>query len=179
MSNPLANIETPVLVARTAVLTEVEKTFKAHRTAHRAELAARMGPGSKITAFDPADDTLTLGTASMSNPDPVAYITDKDAFEAWCRVTFPDPLETWTEIDATDAEVIEVLRKHAPHLVIVHNSIKSTVIERGLDRAAKQDVPGTKRTKGKSTLTVTPAEHARAVVQAMVAQSPVLRELEA
>jgi hypothetical protein len=115
----------------------------------------------------------------MSNPDPVAYITDKDTFEAWCRVTFPDPLETWTEIDATNAEVIEVLRKHAPHLVIVHNSIKSTVIERGLDRAAKQDVPGTKRTKGKPTLTVTPAAHARAVVADMLAASPVLRELEA
>ncbi|MGW5514657.1 hypothetical protein [Nocardia africana] len=179
MSNPLANLSDEELAARATVLAAFEGYVKTQRTAHRAELTARMGPGSKITAFNPADDTLTLGTVNMSNPDPVAYITDKDEFEAWCRVTFPDPLETWTEIDATDAEVIAVLRKHAPHLVIVHNSIKPTVIERGLDRAAKQDVPGTKRTKGKPTLTVTPAEHARAVVQAMVAQSPVLRELEA
>jgi hypothetical protein len=179
VSNPLEEMDTQTLAARAAALAALAKWVKEQNDAHRAELKTRLERGSKVTAFNPQDETLTLGTATMSNPDPVAYVTDREVFEQYCRATWPDKIEVWTEIDPDNDEVIDVLREHAPHLVTVHSSVPATLKERALDRAASEDVPGTQRRLATPTLTVTPAKNARTVIASMIAASPVLRELEA
>ncbi|MBF6276997.1 hypothetical protein [Nocardia nova] len=179
MSNDLEKFTTETLAARTVVFAALAKWVKEQGDTHRAELRARLSRGSKVTAFNPQDETLTLGTASMSNPEPVAYVTDREAFEAYCRATWPDKVEVWTEVHADDEQVIEILRKHAPHLITVHSSVPKTLTERALDRAASEDVPGTERRLPPPSLTVTPAKNARTVIRSMIAATPVLRELEA
>lgn len=179
MSNPLEDIDTAELAARAAVLADLAKYVGEQRDRHKAELASRMPAGSKITGRHPLDETLSLGTVTMSDPKPQAYVTDRDTYEAWCRATYPDQIDTWIEIDPQDAEVIAVLREHAPHLVIVHSSVPAAILEKGLERAAKEDVPGTKRAPGRPVLSVRATANARTVVRSMVAASPVLRELEA
>ncbi len=178
MSNPLQDIDTKTLAGRAAVLAACGKWIKEQGDAHRAELRTRLGRGDKVTAFNPLDDTLTLGTATMSNPDPKAFVTDREAFEVYCRATWPDKIEVWTEY-GPEEEVIAVLREHAPHLLTVHSTIPATLAERALDRAASEDVPGTERHLPAPSLTITPAKAAVAVIRSMIAGSPVLRELEA
>jgi hypothetical protein len=179
VSNDLEKFDTETLAARAAVLADFEKYIKEQRDRHKIELYQRLRPGSKVTGRHPLDDTLSLGTVTMSDPKPEAFVTNRDEFEKYCRETWPEKIEVWTEIDPDNEEVIEVLQRYAPHLVTVHSSVPNTVKERALDRATREDVPGTKRANRAPVLSVRATANARTVVQSMIAASPVLRELEA
>lgn len=175
----LEHFDTATLAARAATLAALAKYVAEQRDRHKAELAARMPAGSKITGRHPLDDTKSLGAVTMSDPKPEAYVTDHDVFDAYCRATWPNKVETWMEVDPDHPDVIAVLRDHAPHLLTVHSTVPGEVKERALDLALSEDVPGTKRVNKAPVLSVRATEHARAAVAAMVAASPVLRELEA
>ncbi|WP_147404148.1 hypothetical protein [Nocardia panacis] len=178
MGTPLEQIDTETLAARAAVLADLAKFVGEQRDLHKAELSKRMPRGSKITGRHPADDTLSLGTVTMSDPRAEAYIVDRDAFEKWCRSTYPSRIEVWPEFGPAE-EVAAVLAEHAPHLVTIHSSVPGPVKEQALDRAESEDVPGTERRLPTPVLSVRATTNARAVVRAMVSASSVLRELEA
>ncbi|MBA4858011.1 hypothetical protein [Nocardia farcinica] len=173
----LDDIDTDSLVMRAAVLAAAEKSVGEQAKTYRAELNRRLSRGSKLTAFDPRDTTRTLGTVSMTNPRPQAQVVDREAFERWCRLNYPDQVETWPEF-GDPAEVAAVLAEHAPHLLTVHRSVPVEIQERALDRAAVEDVPGTTRYMPRPTLQVRPTGHARAVVAELLAAIPALAELE-
>lgn len=179
VSNNLEHFDTATLAARAAVLTALASEVKDQADQHRAELYRRMQPGSKITGRNPFDKTLSLGSVDMSDPDPEAFIEDRDAFDAYCRATWPEEIEVWTEINADDEEVVAILREHAPHLVTVHSTVPGVVREKALELAVSEDVPGTKRRRGLPQLSVNAAKNARSVARSIIAASPVLRELEA
>ncbi|WP_280499416.1 hypothetical protein [Nocardia cyriacigeorgica] len=174
----LTDIDTDALAIRAAVLADLQKAVGEQVTKHRRELAGRLKRGSKLTAFDPRDDTRTLGTVTMTNPTAQARITNREEFERWCRVTWPEKVEVWHEF-GDPAEVAAVLSEHAPHLLTVHQSVPVETEEAALIRAATEDVPGTERYTPRPTLQVRPSKHARTVVNELLADMPGLPELEA
>ncbi|WP_280245535.1 hypothetical protein [Nocardia abscessus] len=178
MNLPITQTDTDVLATRTVVLAALASVIKETADEHRRELDKRMPRGSKLTSMDPRDETATLGTVNQSNPAPTAVITNRDEFERWCRVTFGDQVEQWLEFGPPE-EVGAVLAEHAPHLVTVHQSLPGEVVERALQRAAKEHVPGTERRVTRPKLSVYLTDYARTVVRELLASTPLLPELEA
>jgi hypothetical protein len=174
---PLADVSLDELSARVTLLSDLAKAVAEQRETHRTELYRRMPRGSKITARDPQDELITLGTVSMSNPQVEAYITDSAAFDAYCRQEYPDKVEPWVEY--TDPVAVAALvAEHAPHLLKLHRTVTTTACEEALKRAASEEVPGTARRLPSPSLTVRPSKHARAAVHGLFGASPVLKELE-
>lgn len=174
---PYADVGLDDLVVRVTILSDLAKAVGALKEAHRSELYRRMARGSKSTAFDPADALCSLGTVSLSNPKPEAYVTDADAFDAFCRVRHPDKIERWVEYTDHDA-VAALVAEHAPHLLILHQSVTAEGREEALRQANVEPVPGTGRRLPNPSLTVNTTVHARTAVHALFDTSPVLRELE-
>lgn len=178
MSIPVTRIDTSVLVARLTILTDLAKVIKANGDVYRRELNGRMPAGSKLTGFDPRDETITLGTVSRSNPKPTPVVVDRAAFEAWCLLHYGDKVETWLEFGPPE-EVGAVLAEHAPHLVTIHRSLPGEVAEEALKRAGIEQIPGTERRLERPELSVRTTAQARQVVRELLASSPLLPELEA
>lgn len=174
----LTDIDTDALALRATVLADLQHAAGEQVTTLRNELAKRLKRGSKITSFDPRDETRTLGTIGMTNPTAQARITNREEFERWCRLNYPDKVEQWAEY-GDPAEVAAVLAEHAPHLLIVHQTVPGEVEEQALKRAVAEDIPGTERFLPRSVLQVRPSKHARTVVDELLAAMPGLPELEA
>lgn len=164
-------------LSEVAVLAALGKKITAARQRTNLKLAS-LPRGTKLTAIDP-ESGIDYGTVSVSNPKPEAYVTDKAEFEKWCRTTYPDHVDTWTEFSDYEAAVA-VVAQHAPHLLIVHNSVPGTVQETALVRAASEEVPGTVRQQPPGVVMVRPNEHAAKLVQQMLESASLrLPELEA
>lgn len=73
-----------------------------------------MRKGDSLTCWSPLDATKKLLRTSMSNPKPVARVVDEAALDEWIRETYPDKVDTRETVVGTEAEVVKVLRKHAP-----------------------------------------------------------------
>ena len=80
-------------IYRLALLSEFVKLAAQARNDLRAETFPRLPNGTKLTARHPRTGE-SLGTVSMSDPDPTAYIVDDAQFDAWVREQNPGDLET-------------------------------------------------------------------------------------
>lgn len=78
----------------------------------RTKVAAGMRPGNRLHAVSPLDESVHLGTISMTKPDRQAYISDKAAFADWVKKTYPDKVRNDFKVIASDKEVISALYLH-------------------------------------------------------------------
>lgn len=85
--------------------------------AAKDEQAVQMKRGDRLTARSPLGVKRKIAALSLTDPKPVAQITDRAAFTAWVKEHYPDVVDTTERIVGSDAEVIAVLTKYAPHLV--------------------------------------------------------------
>lgn len=145
------------------------------RNALRDELAVRMPNGTKVTGRHPNGDT--LGTVSIADPDPEAFVTDRAALDAWIREQHPGELETIHDF-GDPAEVAAVLAEYAPHLLVEVKVIPEELRARVVKAAATQPVPGTDRVRPNGRMTVRPGKAATELVRAALAGTTAL-ELEA
>jgi hypothetical protein len=175
MSRPYDDDSIEVLTERVSILTALAMTASALRAMHREALYRRLGKGNKVTIH--RGDS-TLGSVSMSNPDEFeAYITDRDAFEKHCRTVYPDQVEDWWEFIDPEAAA-QIVRQHAPHLVLLHPGVSKEAEEKALAAAVSTEVPGTARKKKDPQLTVSTTTHTKAVVKNLLDSIPALRGLE-
>ena len=146
------------------------------RNALRAETIPRLPNGMKVTARHPGTGK-SLGTVTMSDPEPEVFVVDEAVFEAWVREQNPGDLETVRGF-GDPAEVAAVLAEHAPHLLTETRVIPEWVRERALKAAAVQTVPGTTQITADAGMTVRPSKAATELVRAALVGSTNL-EIEA
>ncbi|WP_280420060.1 hypothetical protein [Nocardia carnea] len=171
------NLPDPEFLAQAAIIAALNKKIGEARKRMSAKLNS-LPRGTTLTAFDPETE-VKYGTITMSNPQPEACITDHSVFQQWCRETYPDDIEVWTEFADYDAAV-EVVTEHAKHLLVVHSVVPGAVQERALSRAVTEDIPGTTRRQPPGTVSVRATDAAAKLVQQMLESSTLrLPELEA
>lgn len=103
-------------VLRTAALKVVADYAQSCYNQARAEMAATMEKGDRLTARSPLDGS-KLGSVSKTDPKPVALITDEKAFTEWMLANYPDSVAYDFDVIGGDQEVKAVLFEHAPELL--------------------------------------------------------------
>lgn len=94
----------------------------------RDEVAKVMKPGDRRQAESP--EGMHIGTVSRSKPTPKAIITDRTALTAWLSERYPDMIESGTVVNASDREILDVVFKHAPHLLKHTKRVKTEALAR-------------------------------------------------
>lgn len=106
------------VLLRLAFIKFVSDAVKAADKEARAEALKYLKKGDTLTARSPIDNAKMV-RASMSDPKPVATVTDMVALDNWIRENYADKVHVGAEvIVGTPAEVIAVLREHAPRLLV-------------------------------------------------------------
>jgi hypothetical protein len=83
----------------------------------RIDAAGGLGPGDRKIVRSPLDDT-KLGAVYVTDPKPVALLTDEPATVAWLKDHgYRDRVESYYAVTGTDEQVERVLFEHAPHLL--------------------------------------------------------------
>lgn len=156
------NAETEALV-----LAELAKRIKSRTALTKATISDRFADGDKRTFRAP--DGSRLGSIYRTDPNPEWRITDREALHAHLR-EFPGALETVTEI-ADEATAIEVLREHAPHLLIDITRVAEEAVLAAVQQShdtGEPAAPGIQLVKPGGVLSVRPDTNAGEVIQRMV-----------
>lgn len=85
--------------------------------AAKEDQAAQMNRGSRLVARSPLGMQRKIAALSLTDPKPVARITDRAAFTAWVKENYPEAVSSAGRIVGSDKEVAAVLFEHAPHLI--------------------------------------------------------------
>lgn len=147
----------------------IESEAKRRKELGKALLAQHYPDGRTERTRSPLGDR--LGSVLRTDPDPRWQVVDRDALHAHLR-TFPDATETVFEI-ADEPAAIEVLRVHAPHLLVEVTRVKQQWVDDALaqSRATQEAAaPGIDRVKERGVMTVKPDKAAFAAVQRLVAR---------
>ncbi len=116
--------EVDEVMVRTAVLKVISdytrNTYNQQRQATREHLAE----GDRKIARSPLDGS-KLGAVYVTDPKPECHVTDPQALTDWMFEHYPELTETGYEIAGSDAEVIDVLFQHAPHLLRPYRRVKA------------------------------------------------------
>lgn len=139
----------------------------------RKELADRMARGDRLTARDGATK---LGSVSLSDPKPVAAVTDEDAFRDYLTVKYGD--EVTTTVVLGDVAEIAAALQDAGHedLFTVVEVVPDWVRENALRDALVPGatVPGVAVTVPDPVLTTRTEQAAVDAVKAAITSSGVL-----
>lgn len=134
-----------------------------------------IGKGSTLSVFNPLDEDMKLGTVGMSNPSKTATVTNRAAFTEWMVANYPEQVEDKPRIVGTQAEVLRVLRQHAPHLIETETRVfewaESAVTKLSVKAGEpcgpgrELDVPGITVSSKKPQLSVRPTKDAPDVIR--------------
>lgn len=100
----------------------------------RALAAQLMKKGDTLAARSPIDDA-RMARVSMSDPKAVAKVADAAALDQWIRENYPDKVTASEVIIGTDAEIVEVLREHAPRLLAKRTTVPGWAVNELLTRS--------------------------------------------
>lgn len=123
-------------------------------------------PEEKIFAVSPIDGTV-LGHVTRTNPSKSAKVTDEAQLLAFYAEKDPDALEDVPVISATEDEVIEVLREHAPHLLKTDVRIRDWARHAACKLAHERDVPGVTVSRPVGTVAIYPAKDQGPQIEAL------------
>lgn len=131
-----------------------------------AELGKRVPQGDRRTA---RDGKTKLGSVSITDPKPVARVTDEAAFQDYLSVKYGDEVSTTVEL-GDPAEICAVLADHGhDDLYRVVETFPEYVRANALRDALVRDVPGVTVTTPDGVVQVRPAEPAKQLVRDMLA----------
>lgn len=108
---------------RAAFLKHLSGVVGAAITENKKVLDGLMHKGDSLSAWSPLDGDEPVARVSKSKPKPQATITNRAALASWIEDRYPEKLHTAPVIIGSDAEVLEALQEHAPHLVAVDTSV--------------------------------------------------------
>ena len=147
-------------------LAELARQAKSRTAAVKAVIGDRYAPGQRETFRSPVDGA-KLGMVLRTDPDPEWRVVDREKLAAHLRAD-PANLETVYEI-GDESAAVEVLRKHAPHLLVEITRVSVDARGDAVARAAAgETVPGVARVKPEGVLTVRPDRGAAAAIAGMV-----------
>jgi hypothetical protein len=140
-------------------------------------------PGDRLTIKDPVSGA-KVGTAGMTDPDAKATITDPDLFAAYMAAEDPDSVTTSESIDPERLdEAYDVLRRHAPDLLVTTSHVRVQYEKAVLDQAAKtgDPVPGVEVRKPVGVVNVRLSTEGKELIRELIANGDIdaLRALPA
>jgi hypothetical protein len=150
------------------VLACLAQRVRARQDAVKAIVGQRYADGHRETIRSPLGEK--LGIILRTDPDPSWQVTDWAALRAHFA-TYDGTSETVHEI-ADEAAAIEVLRRHAPHLLVEVTKLRTDVVDAALEQSAatgEPAVPGISLVKPAGNLTVRPDKAAGVAVERMIA----------
>ena len=115
MTNELSPLDRAVL--RVAVLTVIQGRVAEAVDTARAEVRNATHKGDSLTAVHPAANERPIAKVTHSTPKKRAEVYDRPAVDAWILANYPDKAETNTKVIGSQADVLDVLREHAPFLL--------------------------------------------------------------
>ena len=149
-----------LLATQQAILAEA-KTIVEHG---RTILAAQMHPGERI-----GDDT---GFCTLTKPSDVATVVDTNQLHTFLLA---EGTAEYRPSIVNEADAIEVLAQHAPHLVEVSAVVPGWAVEAAKKRAvAGENIPGVSVRPGKPVLQVRPSEAVKVSAREALAAGRVL-----
>ncbi|UPH40841.1 hypothetical protein MWT96_20455 [Prescottella equi] len=137
----------------------------------KGELAERMARGDRLTARDGASK---LGSVSLSDPKPVATVSDEAAFRDYMSVKYGD--EAQAQVELGDAAEICAVLADTGHedLFSVREVFPDWVRENALRDALVREVPGVTVTTPAGVLSACTEEAAVEAVKSAISSSGVL-----
>jgi hypothetical protein len=140
----------------------------------RAEAQRTMRRGERIVARSPVDDQ-KIAVIPMSDPNHVTDIVDLDAVTDWYREHYPDLVASGYKVIGSQAEVVEVLFRYAPHLIKRTSALQlealhelkrsSAALGQPCGPGAELDIPGVKVTLPDPVLTCRPTDEAFDIIR--------------
>lgn len=112
------------VIIRTAVLKVISDFTKTAYNDQRVASRLHLAEGDRKIARSPLDGS-KLGAVYVTDPKPECHVTDPAALTEWMFEHYPELTETGYEIAGSDAEVIDVLFQHAPHLLRPYRRVRS------------------------------------------------------
>lgn len=151
----------------------VLKTLSAHTKERydqaRADAAGDLGPGDRRIVRSPLDNA-KLGAVYMTDPKPVAVVTDEPALTEWMVEHYKADTESTYDISGTTEQVIQVLFEHAPELLKPRLKLRQSARQRLLADAVslgqpvgpggEVDIPGIGFTVGEPVMACKPDDDA-------------------
>lgn len=179
----------PVIDQRTAAyLLAVLQTAKDGAAANYKDgqaigAAQYFTPGDRFTIKDPVTGA-KVGSLSMTDPNPKATITDRDAFTDYMAEEKPDSVDVVESIDPDRLdEAYDVLRKHAPDLLVTTTVVRDQYEKAELEHAAATDtpLPGVEVRTPTGTVTVRLSREGKDLIRGQIAAGSIdaLRPLPA
>lgn len=86
----------------------------------RAELAAEMAAGDRVGVTAPGQPDVKVGIVYRTEPKGTGVVTDRAAFTKWMTDTYPGRVQVVVTLPRDPdkiAAAVEVLYRHAPHLL--------------------------------------------------------------
>lgn len=167
MNEPLTEPLDPEVEA--LVLKELEKRVKARIDGVKATFGQRYPDGHRENFWV---GTLKLGTVYRTDPVPTWTVTNPEALHAHLR-QFPGSMETVYEI-ADEVAAVEVLKEHAPHLLVEITRVNPGHIAEALQESRDNGAaaaPGIELVKPGGSVTVKPdLRQAGAAVELLIRQ---------
>lgn len=168
------------LALRLAAL-KVLKDYIEEQYAHaRAEANRTMKRGERLVARSPLDDSLKIATIPMSDPKHETTVVDEKALTVWYREHYPDMVISGYKVIGSQAEVVEVLFRYAPHLIkrvvalqleALHELKRSSAaLGQPCGPGAEMDIPGVKVTLPDPVVTCRPTEEAFDIIRHLHAE---------
>lgn len=147
----------------------IEREAKRRKELGKAIIGQRYPDGRTERIRSPLGER--LGSVYRTDPEPTWVVSDREALHAHLR-TFDDATETVYEI-ADEPAAVEVLRAHAPHLLVEITRVRPEWEQDALAQSRETGepaAPGIEKVKPSGSLTVTPAKDAFDVVGRLMAR---------
>jgi hypothetical protein len=112
---------------RAAILKHLGNVVKAAEKENKTVLDGMMRKGDTLAVWSPIDDDAKIARVSKSNPDAKALTTDREAVARWVEEHYPKKMRDEAVIVGTDAEIVAVLKEHAPHLLAIGKTVPAWV----------------------------------------------------
>lgn len=106
----------------------------------RAEIAATMKRGDKLTARSPIDDT-KIGSVTLTDPKRVADVSNMAALVAWLTEHYPDLVSTTYEVNATAEQVRALVFEHHPEWLTQKTRVDPRAVAMIRERSAAAGEP--------------------------------------
>lgn len=128
-------------VLRLGVLTVLQTRVAEAVDKARSEVHGATRKGDSLTAVHPDDDERAIAKVTHFAPKKKATVVDRAAVDAWILANYPDKTETNTKVIGSQADVMDVLREHAPFLLEDVTEVRDWARNELLLKSAAAGVP--------------------------------------
>lgn len=104
------------LFLKTAALKTISAYTLDQYNEARAQVANVLNKGDRKVVRSPLGD-VKVGQVYVTDPTPECVITDRAALTDWLNEHYPATTETGYDVIGSEAEIVDVLFTHAPHLL--------------------------------------------------------------